>query len=214
MPTIPYTDAIEYLEEELSKYLPIRAVRINSERQIREMSQPAPDEKTVGEKERVVQKEMERRVHNYHLQEKQIRDEIDARLQVTREAVGEPGFALDLLNGGLDFDARLVLLTLTASALGVTENSLAEIGMSFYGTACVDDLMTMLNVKTIIDRLRVRKLLWDLTGQGLIVLNFPSKDFSPEDFNSVSVSISRRAFAVILDDPSLLDEGVTSKETH
>ena len=211
----PYETCIEYVEDELCRYLPIRASRLNSEWMLKDLSKPALGDKTVGEKQDVRSKELERRVVQYRKQETRIRTEIDARLDATRQVVGnESGFSLDLINGGLDFDARLILLTLTSTALGMGDITLGDIGTSFYGSAHVDDLMAMMDVKTISDRLRIRRLLLDLTGMGLIVLDYNSKAITPEDFNTAQVSLSRRTFAVILDDPSLETEGVTSKQSH
>ncbi len=211
----PYADAIGYLEDELTKYLPARASRIEAERQVKDLSGAHTDEKTVGQKQLVVLLEAERRAHDLNKQEAEIRHEIEARLEATRMAVGEPGFCLDLLNGGLDGEARLILLSLTAMALGMCDQTFAEIGISYYGSASVNDLMILADVKTIQDRLRVRRILLDMTGKELIVLDFPHTSYTPEEFNTVSVSLSRRAFCVILDDFSLGHEGVTPKEeTH
>ena len=211
----PYETCIEYVEDELMRYLPARASRISYERRVQDLSRPFTDNKTIGDKQPVSMKEAERQAQQYRKQETRIRTEIDARLDATRQVDGnEPGFSLDLLNGGLDFDARLILLTLTSTALGMGDQSLGNLGTSFYGSAHVDDLMAMMDVKTISDRLRVRRLLLDLTGMGLIVLDYNSKAITPEDFNTAQVSLSRRTFAVILDDPSLETEGVTSKQSH
>ncbi len=212
----PYADCLEYVEDELCRYLPIRASRLNSEWMLKDLSKPALGDKTVGEKQDVRSKELERRASQYRKDETKIRSEIDSRLEATRQIQeNKSGFSLDLLNGGLDFDARLVLLTLTANALGLGADTIGEIGISYFGSINVGDLMAMMDVKTISDRLRVRRLLLDLTGMGLIVLDYNSKAITPEDFNTAQVSLSRRTFAVILGDPGLEHEGViVSKQSH
>ncbi len=215
MPYQPYNDAIEYVEDELTRYLPTRAARINAERMVREMTIPVPDKQTVGQKQQVSVKEYERQAHSYRQQEAQIRHEIDERLAVTRASVGEPGIALDRLNGDLSQDARLILLSLTAMAVGLCDETLGELGVSYYGSASVNDIMTIVDAHTISERLRIRKLILELTGKGFIILDYPHASFTPEEFNFVQAKLSRRAFSVILDDPSLEHEGVVSdEETH
>ena len=212
----PYADCLEYVEDELCRYLPIRASRLNSEWMLKDLSKPALGDKTVGEKQDVRSKELERRASQYRKQEAEIRSEIDSRLEATRQIQeNKSGFSLDLLNGGLDFDARLVLLTLTANALGLGADTIGEIGISYFGSINVGDLMVMLDAHSVADRLRARRLILDLVGMGLVVLDYPSRSVTPEDLNTTSVSIDRKTFAIILDDPSLEHEGViVSKESH
>ena len=212
----PYENAIEYLEDELTKYLPIRASRIGYERTIKDLSSMPADDHTIGEKQTVALKEAERRLHECRKEETEIRSEIDSRLEATRQAeVNDPGFSIDQLTGGLDKEARLILLALTSTAIGMGDTTFTDLGTSFYGSAHVDDLAAMMDVHSVADRLRLRRLLFDLAGLDLVILDFHSKKVTPEDFNTVGVSLSRRAFSAILNDPSLEHEAVIpSKESH
>ena len=212
----PYENAIEYLEDELTKYLPIRASRIGYERQIKDLSSQSADEHTVGEKQPVAIKEAERQVVLHREKEDQLRSEIDSRLEITRlDQKSDSKFSVDQLADDFDYEARLILLALTSTALGMGDTTFNDLGTSFYGSAHVDDLVAFLDVKTVTDRLRVRRLLHDMAGLGLIVLDFHSKKILPEDFNTIQVSLSPRTFAVILDDPSLETECVIpSKDSH
>ena len=204
----PYADAIEYVEDELTKYLPLRAARLNAERQVKELTSDILDCKTARAKHRVNLLEIEHRAKQLLELEAYTRNEIDDHLKVTSTIQGEAGFGMDRLNGNLNADARLVMLTLTATALGMGEETLGEIGMSYFGSVSVSDLMNMLNVETISDRLRVRHMLLELSGKGFIIFDYPSKQVVPEDFYTTHVAISRRAFSVILEDPSLEAEQI------
>ncbi len=211
----PYESCLDYIEDEMTRYLPMRSARIDAECQLSGLSRATPNKRTVGDKQQVLQKELERRVHQYRKQEDDIRDEIDVRLELTRNVKGnESGISFDLLNCGLGANARLILLTLTANALGMGANTIGEIGFNYFSSVSVGDLMVMLSAKTVSDRLKVRRLILDMSGMGLVVLDYPSKSVTPGDLNSSDVTISRQTFAVILGDPSLEHESVTSKQSH
>jgi len=204
----PYADTIDHLQDEIGRYLPTRAARINAERQLRDANSYSTTDTIVGRKHKVSVGEMERRVKELVEEETSIRREVDARLEATRQAFGEPGIDLDCLNGGLTTEARLVLLALLGTALGMGEVAFSELGVTYFTGVNISDIMVILDAKTIEDRLRVRRLLFDLAAQGLIVLDFRSRLICPEDFNSAGVSLSRRAYCVLLGDPSLETEGI------
>jgi len=208
MTIAPYENTINHLEEEIGRYLPTRAARISAERQLKDAKLYAPTDGVIGEKQQVAMQETERRVRELRKQEEITRTDIDARLDATRKFIGYPGIGMDHLNGGLSPDARLVLTALTATALGLGSDAMGELGMMFYSGLSTLDLMTLLDAHSIADRLKARRLLLDLCGKGFVTLDYRAKQVSPEDFNTVEVSLSRRAFCVILEDPSLETEGI------
>ena len=200
MPIMPYETSVEHLESELFKYLPARAERIKADQDAREAREYVNNDMFIGEKQRPALAEAERRVRLLRKQENEIRAEIDDRLAATRKVQGESGIGLDRL-GNLTSEARLFLLALTASALGIVSTVFGGLGRSFWGTLDIADLMVILDAQTVVDRLRIRRLLMDLAGKDCIVLDFKSRLIVPQDINSCSVALTRRAFSVILDDP-------------
>lgn len=215
MSTEPYGSNHEYLEAELTQYLPLRAARINAERQTKDAKQYIPSDTTVGERQQVTRQESERKGHELRLQEQQMREAIEARLALTRKTEGQVNIGLDHL-GDLDAESRLMLLVLTAPALGMANEVFGELGTAAYygGGINVSDLMVVLDARTIVARLRVRQLLLKMSSQGFVILDYRCRQTSPEDFNSVSVSLTWRAFSVILNDPALEHEGTTATDSE
>ena len=209
----PYSDATEHLEDELGRYLPLRAERINAEQEGRLASHYEPDRTTIGEKQRPAVVEAERRARTLRRRENEVRAEIDARLEATRKMQGEAGIDLDRLNHGLTFDARLVLLALTAAALGMSQDVLGGLGRGFWDTLAVSEVMMVLDARSIVDRLKARRLLMDLAMRNLIILDYRWKQVAPQDFSACSVALTRQAFSVILNDPELENEGIGSDNT-
>ncbi len=217
MKTEPYENAIQYLEDELGRYLPLRVARLNSERQVKDLTSDILEGKSEKSRQRANILSAEHRAKQLLELDVYTRSEIDVRLGLTRDTQNESGFSLDRLDADMDADARLILLTLTSTALGMVEYSVGELAMSYYGSVSTSDVMNMLDVKTITHRLQVRRLLLDLADKGFIHMDYPNETTKPEDFSGTQVSLSRRAFSVILDDPELENEGTVlqdGNETH
>ena len=208
----PYENSVAYLEDELGRYLPIRMTRIGVAQHAKDAEEHYSKRNTVGEKRPVALHEHQRHLQELLTKENEVRAEIDARLDATRNIHGVSGIGMDKLNYGEDMDSRLVFLCLTATALGMGENIIGKLEMPFYGTVSVSDLMTILDTKTIADRLRVRRLVLELANKGLLILDFRTSYVVPEDFNTVQVSLSRKGFATILDDPDLEQEGIPNAD--
>ena len=194
----PYVDCLEYLEDELSRYLPLRTARLDADRTVTEMTASIMDGKTVRSKNRENVIEAEHRAKQLHELETFTRNEIDGRLESTRQVLGESCFGIDRLTGRLDADARLIVLISVATALGMG-TEISQLAMTFYGSVCVSDLMLILDAKSISDRLRVRRLVRNLANRGILSLSESGKQMMPEDFNSVQVSLTNEAFGTLVD---------------
>lgn len=198
-PTKPFVDDLEYLDAQF-EVLRILATRIQVEQNLRDALY---NQTTGGEEGRGPSiRDLQSRLITIRDRERQLREEIAARLEVTKADSSRPRLGVEILAERHRLIPDEVTL-LSAVAVSAVSQTLAEEVFhdlnSVYGCLGVEDLLRFLNPTTGRDWVEKRKLLEQspLLTSGLLAIDVTHTDSPADDFLAATVFISQSTLKIL-----------------
>ena len=196
----PFTDDLEYIDAEFA-FLRVRAARAQAENHLRDALHLQDVGADGGHGPTV--KELQTRLIIVRDREKQLREEIDSRLEAHRADISRPLLGIDRLaeQHRLNADERLILLASAVPAISqhLSEEVLADFG-SIYGSATVEDLIRVLLPVTAWDWIEGRRILDEkspLVASGMLVVMCDRSDSPADDWATSPTYISPSALQTL-----------------
>lgn len=206
----PFTNDAEYFDREV-EYLRLRLARIEVDRRLADAERECAESPDRRPSRAASVPELRGTLHMLAHQEQQVRDEIDARLEVHRSS-DRPELGMDRLcqEFGLNHEERLLVTALVVPAVS---NELADMVLrgqgGFCGRATVTELCQVLYPRNVADWLRARAYFRHnapLRVHGLVVMDPFGRRSVAETLPNTDLDLSLKAFAIIFNDPEAEDE--------
>lgn len=201
----PFDSDSEYLDAEFEAQI-IRARRIGSMRQLLEDGDARPtwDCRTLGRQGRVSEEETRLQIDALRVEERRLREHLDARVRAHRADTSRQTLGIDVLaeQSGLSADERTILLACTAMAVSneIGRQITEGVGGNLFSRMEVETAIRLLEPRNVGDWLRFRRLFHRtgaLVGNELVTIEFPSTVHAPTDVLGATVEVTSRAFSVI-----------------
>ena len=201
----PFENDADYIEEEIH-WLAARTSRLAAEQELREAEQEVSIHGTrVGRRHKPVAADEARRVASiFRSKEDKLRAAIDARLEVSRTAGFTPGLHRLSDEHGLTKNERLALLTALVPTLGekLMQEVLGKLDSYIVSSPAVEMLILLSGSESVGARLSVRAFFSSpdvpLIRNGLISMDYFSREASPADLPGAQFSLTESAFKTIL----------------
>lgn len=207
----PFENDGEYIEAEIG-WLATRTRRLAAAQEVTEseLEVGSGDHRRVGQSRQVSDDEAARVLTHWQAQEGRYRAELDARLVSHRADSDAVQLGLDTIceKHALGAKERVILITCVVVGLGeiIARQVLGPLGVGIMGSLSIDQALTILDPKTLQERLQAR-MFFQPTGKliqsGLVNIEHPTRFLGPEDQLGAWLHISWDAFAQIVGLPDL-----------
>lgn len=207
----PFESDAQYLDRAF-EYLVAQARRIGAERRLREDADSRPhwDCRTIGQFDRVSQEETRRQVEALSVEERRLREHLEARLMAHRADRARPPLGIDVVveAAGLGDEERVILLVCAALAISPDiGKAISEgIGVGPFSRFGIEGALILMEADGVGDWLKYRRLFLRsgaLVRNGLVTIEYPSITFGPTDVLSAAVEITHKGLALVTGDPTL-----------